>query len=145
MNLGGSIHPHPRFDPWVGKTPWRRAWQPTLVLVPGENPMDRGTWRATVHWVPKSWTRLKHISMHTHSPLYTWPLQTQTSSSITGRLMSLAANRKVHAQSSLPAGPYREGRMLIYRAGNRDSGWQQGANVWGSRGHVVWGKAFVLS
>ena len=24
-----------------------------------ENSMDRGTWRATVHSVPKSWTRLK--------------------------------------------------------------------------------------
>ena len=23
-----------------------------------ENPMDRGAWRATVHGVPKSWTRL---------------------------------------------------------------------------------------
>ena len=21
---------------WVGKIPWRRAWQPTLVLLPGE-------------------------------------------------------------------------------------------------------------
>ena len=25
-----------RFDPWVGKTPWRRAWQPTLAFLPGE-------------------------------------------------------------------------------------------------------------
>ena len=24
------------FDPWVGKIPWRRAWQPTPVLLPGE-------------------------------------------------------------------------------------------------------------
>ena len=24
------------FDPWVGKIPWRRAWQPTLVFLPGE-------------------------------------------------------------------------------------------------------------
>ena len=23
-------------DPWVGKIPWRRAWQPTLVFLPGE-------------------------------------------------------------------------------------------------------------
>ena len=26
----------PRFDPWVGKIPWRRKWQPTLVFLPGE-------------------------------------------------------------------------------------------------------------
>ena len=24
----------PRFDPWVGKIPWRRKWQPTPVLLP---------------------------------------------------------------------------------------------------------------
>ena len=26
----------PGFDPWVGKIPWRRAWQPTPVFLPGE-------------------------------------------------------------------------------------------------------------
>ena len=25
------------FDPWVGKIPWRRAWQPTPVLLLGES------------------------------------------------------------------------------------------------------------
>ena len=25
------------FDPWVGKIPWRRAWQPTPVFFPGES------------------------------------------------------------------------------------------------------------
>ena len=24
------------FNPWVGKIPWRRAWQPTPVFLPGE-------------------------------------------------------------------------------------------------------------
>ena len=23
------------FDPWVGKIPWRRAWKPTPVFLPG--------------------------------------------------------------------------------------------------------------
>jgi len=32
-----------RFDPWVGKIPWRRAWQPTPGFLPGESP-DRGPW-----------------------------------------------------------------------------------------------------
>ena len=27
----------PGFDPWVGKIPWRRIWQPTPVLLPGES------------------------------------------------------------------------------------------------------------
>ena len=26
-----------RFDPWVGKIPWRRKWQPTPVFLPGES------------------------------------------------------------------------------------------------------------
>ena len=25
-----------KFDPWVGKISWRRAWQPTPVVLPGE-------------------------------------------------------------------------------------------------------------
>ena len=25
-----------RLDPWVGKIPWRRKWQPTPVFLPGE-------------------------------------------------------------------------------------------------------------
>ena len=26
----------PCFDPWVGKIPWRRAWKPIPVFLPGE-------------------------------------------------------------------------------------------------------------
>ena len=25
------------FNPWVGKIPWRRAWKPTPVFLPGES------------------------------------------------------------------------------------------------------------
>ena len=25
-------------NPWVGKIPWRRAWQPIPVFLPGESP-----------------------------------------------------------------------------------------------------------
>ena len=25
------------FDPWVGKIPWRREWQPTPIFLPGES------------------------------------------------------------------------------------------------------------
>ena len=43
------------FDPWVGKIPWRRAWQPTPVSCL-ENPMARGGWQATVHGVTQNRT-----------------------------------------------------------------------------------------
>ena len=29
------------FEPWVGKIPWRKKWQPTPVLLPGEFPGQR--------------------------------------------------------------------------------------------------------
>ena len=49
-----------QFDPWVGKIPWRRKWQPTPVFLPG-NPMDRGQ-RSLAGYIPwgyKSWTQLR--------------------------------------------------------------------------------------
>ena len=30
-----------RFDPWVGKIPWRRKWQPTPVFLPGKSHRQR--------------------------------------------------------------------------------------------------------
>ena len=53
----------PRFNPWVGKIPWRRAWQCTPVFLPGE-PHGQRSLVATVHGVTKSQTRLKLLSMH---------------------------------------------------------------------------------
>ena len=41
----------------IKNTLWRRKWQPTPVFLPG-NPMDRGTWWATVYWV----TRFRQLS-----------------------------------------------------------------------------------
>ena len=48
-------HKKYEFDPWVGKIPWNKKWQPTAVFLPGE---CLG-WRATAHWVAKNWTWLK--------------------------------------------------------------------------------------
>ena len=54
------------FDPWFGKIPQRRAWQPTQYSRL-ENPMDRGAWQATVHRAAKSRTRLKQQNTHSCS------------------------------------------------------------------------------
>ena len=51
----------PGFDPWVGKIPWRRAWQPTPVFLPGESPwteesgglQSMGSQRVRHNWVTK--------------------------------------------------------------------------------------------
>ena len=53
------------FDPWVGKIPWRRAWQPTPIFLL-ENLMDRGAWWAIIHRVAKGRTWLKQLSTHIH-------------------------------------------------------------------------------
>ena len=44
--------------PGLGRYPWRMAWQPTPAFLPGEAPWTRRAWRATVHGVTKSRTRL---------------------------------------------------------------------------------------
>ena len=51
------------FVPWVGKTPWRRAWQPTPVFLPGVSPWTEvpGGLQSVGS---QSRTRLKHLSMH---------------------------------------------------------------------------------
>ena len=61
-----------RFDPWVGKIPWRRAWQP-LQHSCLESPMDRGAQQVQSMRSQELYTteRLNSISssVHTASPL----------------------------------------------------------------------------
>ena len=52
-----------RFVPWVRNIPWRKAWQPTPVFLPGKS-HDRGAWQVAAHRVSKSWTQLNSLSMH---------------------------------------------------------------------------------
>ena len=45
----------PMFDPWARKIPWRRAWQPAPLFLPGESHV-RKAWWATVHGIAKNET-----------------------------------------------------------------------------------------
>ena len=49
------------FDPWVGKIPWRRAWQPTPVFLPGESHGQR-TLAGYSLWDHEESTQLKWLS-----------------------------------------------------------------------------------
>ena len=72
-----------RFNPWLGKIPFKRKWQliPVFWMGQWDTPMDRGAWRPTVHRVAKSWTRLNYITLtilaqkytltHTHTHTHT--------------------------------------------------------------------------
>ena len=46
-----------RFNPWIGKIPWRRKWKPLQYSCLG-NPTDRGAWQAAILGVAKSRTSL---------------------------------------------------------------------------------------
>ena len=53
-----------RFDPWVGKIPWRRKWQPTPVFLPGKSHGQRslggqsGSQRVRHNWANENTCRL---------------------------------------------------------------------------------------
>ena len=49
----GGGHKRFGFNPCVGKIPWRRAWQPTPVFLPGESHGQRSL-EAVVHAVAES-------------------------------------------------------------------------------------------
>ena len=53
------------FRPWIRKAPGGGHGSP-LQYSCLENPTDRGAWRATVHRLAKSWTRLKRFSAHAY-------------------------------------------------------------------------------
>ena len=54
------------FDPWVGKIPWRRAWQPSLVFLPVES---RGQ-RNLVDYSPRGSQRTGHDQGTNTSPFF---------------------------------------------------------------------------
>ena len=51
------------FSPWVGKVPWRRAWQPFHFFFAWRIPWI-GVWRASVHRVAKSQAQLKWLNTY---------------------------------------------------------------------------------
>ena len=58
-------HRRHEFHLWVGKIPWKGNGNP-LQYSCLENPMDRGTWQATVHGVSKT-QMLLNTEVHTHT------------------------------------------------------------------------------
>ena len=49
----------PWFDPYVGKIPWRREWQPTPVFLPGESHGQRSLVGYSA-WHQKDWVTNTH-------------------------------------------------------------------------------------
>ena len=53
----------PGFDPWVGRIPRRRKWQPTPAFLP-ENPMERGPGGLQGCRVGFNWAHTTYIDTH---------------------------------------------------------------------------------
>ena len=53
------------FDPWVGKVPWRRKWQPTAIFFPGKFHRQE----SLVGYSPWGCKRVQHnwVTDHTHT------------------------------------------------------------------------------
>ena len=54
------------FNPWVGKLPWRRAWQPIPTFLPGESPWTEKPGGLPVPVVGKS----RGLSTHSAELIY---------------------------------------------------------------------------
>ena len=72
------------FDPWVGKSPWRRAWQLTPVFLPGESHGQRSL-AGYSPWSLKESDTTEQLSMHTatYQNLYFIFLNTQAVPNVT--------------------------------------------------------------
>ena len=63
---------------YLRRISWRRRWHPTLVLLPGKS-HGRGAWKAAVHGVAKSQTRLRDFTFTFHSPALEKEMATHSS------------------------------------------------------------------
>ena len=62
-------HKTPGFNPWVGKIPWRRTWQPTPGFLPGESHGRRSPQGLQATGVTKSRMQLSNW-VHTQTQLF---------------------------------------------------------------------------
>ena len=69
----------PGFNPWVGKIPWRRKWQPTRVFLPGES---------------KGWRNLAGYSPWGHKESHNWATSLSLSFSFICKAMTLSNSFK---------------------------------------------------
>ena len=56
------------FSPWVRKIPWKTAWQPTLVFLPGESHGQRSLAGCSA-WGLKELDLTEQLSVHTRNSL----------------------------------------------------------------------------
>ena len=68
-------------DPWVGKTPWRRKWQPSPVFLPGKFQGQRNV-EGYSPWSHKESDATEQLSTHTQRDLLGSPVAGSLPSSV---------------------------------------------------------------
>ena len=89
------------FNPWVRKIPWRRAWQPTLVFLPGESHGQR----SLVGYSPQGRTESDTTEATWHTRPVWWGnvlLRPQNQADPSGQDRSAAERSNFCAQAGLP-------------------------------------------
>ena len=87
----------PGCDPWVEKIPWKKAWEPTPVFLPGESHKQRSL-VASVHGV----TRIGH-DLATNATMIEWLIHIRKN--VSQRLVAPASIWKEHSQRHILARP----------------------------------------
>ena len=104
------------FNPWVGKIPWKRKWQPTWVFLPGKSHGQR----SLVGYSPWGHKKVRHdlatkhqqtirllINAISFSRGSSWPRSRTWVSHIAGRFLTIWATR--------------EAQLLFYLSGKKPS------------------------
>ena len=82
-----------RFDPWVGKIPWNRKWQPALILLPGKSHGQRSL-AVYSPWGHKESNTIEQLRTHNYSiPPCGW---------IAGYQIQCLPHREGNSQISFP-------------------------------------------
>ena len=83
----------PGSNPWVGKIPWRRKWQPTPVVLPGKSSLVG----YTVHGTAKSCTQLSNFISNEYSGLVSFKTDSFDLLAVKGTLKSLLQHHHLKA------------------------------------------------
>ena len=69
LGFPGGSDGRPGFDPWVGKIPWRKEWQPTPVFFPRKFHGQRNLagYSPWGHKESETTEGLSHTHTHTHT------------------------------------------------------------------------------
>ena len=85
------------FDPWVRKIPWRRAWKPTPVFLPGQSHGQRSLvgYSPWGHRVRHDWSNLACTHNYSFNFLFTECIQMEV------KTLKICMNKKVRLPGSL--------------------------------------------